>query len=499
MSKLVMFIHGIGSDSNAWKKYIDIVKSDIDFSDDFELYVDNITNIDNNKTYYTLWDYESKLISIEKYEQCKAIFTGNKGIGSLTIDNISNTLKYFLQSMNSKFNELIIVAHSMGGLLSLNVLLDTIKNDNKLKISKCILYGTPIEGSDNPTLLETVFPSLPSELLMELEKESNTISSLKQKIQRYDIKNEYDIVYIHGDKDARIIECENYCKRYIGDFIQIAGDHSSIIQPKDISMQSFTIFKELFMLNNDISQNKITVIIPAGGEGGTLFPITQVLPKTLVTVGTKSLLQHIVNSLFEYKNIFEKVIVMTGEKYSKAIQENISQGNYGDFVECVRGEGRTLPEALIKIKETFLNKTVLIHYNDILIEKCDWKDVMERYDSNKKRHQHMGMLLVSKNYPAPLGIGIVKEGENDIVDTFKEKPKSLVGDNFANMGVGIFEPKLFDYMKENHNALYEDTMDTILNNRETISLYKIDKWHHIQDLKALYFMQNEADLSFLDK
>ncbi|CAD7839807.1 MAG: hypothetical protein [Olavius algarvensis Gamma 1 endosymbiont] len=190
--------------------------------------------------------------------------------------------------------------------------------------------------------------------------------------------------------------------------------------------------------------------------------------------------------------------MITG-KYSDAIEENVKQGGYTDFVECRNIIGRSLPDVLLKARDFMRSTPFLIHFNDVLIEECDWEHIHNRYFENKKRYKHIGMLLCSRYYPFPLGIGVIKEGKADILEGFTEKPDQLIGGTLANLAVAIFEPELFDYMKEDQRGFFEDTIGAVNSAKRPISLYRVEKWHHVQDLKALYYLQNDADLGFLTR
>lgn len=252
------------------------------------------------------------------------------------------------------------------------------------------------------------------------------------------------------------------------------------------------------LISTKSTKEKLVVVIPAGGDGGSLFPVTQVMPKCLVTIGNKSMLQHLIDPFYNHTDLFEKVIVMTG-KYSKAIAENVKQGGYGDFVICKNISGKTLPDALLKLKDHLPKKPFLIHYNDVIVEDCDWSHIHSRYFEYQERCKHIGMLLCSRYFPFPLGIGVIKEGKADTLLSFTEKPEQLMGNVLANLAIAIFEPEVFDYMEADHKGLFEDTIREVIQAKRSISLYRIEKWHHVQDLKALYHIQNHADLGFLTR
>ncbi|MFC1484337.1 sugar phosphate nucleotidyltransferase [Candidatus Neomarinimicrobiota bacterium] len=252
------------------------------------------------------------------------------------------------------------------------------------------------------------------------------------------------------------------------------------------------------LISSKRTKDKLTVVVPAVGEGGSLFPLTQVMPKCLVTIGNKSMIQHIIDPFYHHTDLFDKVVVMTG-KYSEAIEENVKQGGYGDFVVCKNISGKTIPDTLLKLKDHLPKEPFLIHFDDVLIEDCDWNHIHSRYFEYKERRKHIGMLLCSKYYPFPLGIGVINEGETDILENFAEKPEQLVGGNLANLAIAIFEPEFFDYLEADHKGLFEDTIGAIISAKRTISLYRIEKWHHVQDLKALYDLQNHVDLGFLTR
>ena len=232
---------------------------------------------------------------------------------------------------------------------------------------------------------------------------------------------------------------------------------------------------------------KIDVLIPTGGKGESMFPITSMIPKCLIPIREKPLLLHIIDSFMEYRSLFNKIHVITCEN-SLAIEYTLNQDRYAGFVECQRID-KNVPGALLEINYKIANKPFLVHYNDILIDKINWGDVLDTYFWLKKQKAIIGMVLCSRYYP--LGIGVVREGQNNLIKSFEEKPDRLI-DFFANIGVAIFEPDFLQYIKSDDEGIFENSVKRVVEDRKNIGMYKVEnKWYHVHDLKDYRFVQSE--------
>ena len=60
------------------------------------------------------------------------------------------------------------------------------------------------------------------------------------------MKENFDIYYVKGDSDSRIVELSNFDVEKFGKIQNIQGGHSEIINPSNINDQSFVCFKECF-------------------------------------------------------------------------------------------------------------------------------------------------------------------------------------------------------------------------------------------------------------
>lgn len=252
MAQLVIFIHGIGSSNEVWNSFIETKKTDTDTKSFIE-YKNNITKPEKEKFYYYLYEYKSKKLKTNIFKKFYSEkIKGIKTPDTLSIKEHKNSFSNFLENILIQFSHIHIVAHSMGGIVALHSILEFIESNNiiKNKISNFLLYGSPLKGSNDPKYLENIISSKnTSEILKELKPDSLNITSLLQLIEKHkkELKKNYKITFIAGDADSRIIEITKEFIENFGTFKQISGGHSEIVTPKNLTEETFTIYKECIL------------------------------------------------------------------------------------------------------------------------------------------------------------------------------------------------------------------------------------------------------------
>ena len=265
MAQIVIFIHGIGSNNEVWDNFISIKKSDSD-TKDFVEYKLNISKPTKEKSYYYLYEYKSKKVKTNFFTKfISERIMGNKSSDILSIENHKNSLISFIETISNDFTTINIIAHSMGGIIAFQSIFEFIESNHNIKnkMSKCLFYGTPLKGSNDPEYLEKIISSgNTSNILKELKPDSPTITSLLQNIEKYKhvLKQDFNIIYISGNADSRIIEITKKYVEEFGLYRQISGGHSEIVTPSNLTDQSFSIYKEFILkkkMDLDIPKNRV--------------------------------------------------------------------------------------------------------------------------------------------------------------------------------------------------------------------------------------------------
>lgn len=248
MATITIFIHGIGSNQDVWSKFINFMKQDESIKYIKE-YHPNIS-IEPDGSYYYLYNYKSKKFNIPlKIKYLIEKLTGTEFSGNTSIEDHSTTFKSTLQSFSSTFEKINIVAHSMGGLVTMFALIDLINTPESESIQKCILFASPLFGSEEPEELSTLFgDQISTNILDELKIKSETINKLVFQINDVsdELRKNYKILYVHGDQDNRISKVRESFVEQFGKFAQVKGGHSEIIKPDNSNHSGFLIFKNHF-------------------------------------------------------------------------------------------------------------------------------------------------------------------------------------------------------------------------------------------------------------
>lgn len=183
-------------------------------------------------------------------------------------------------------------------------------------------------------------------------------------------------------------------------------------------------------------QFNLPVVIMAGGFGTRLKPITNVLPKPLIPIGEKTILEHIFQRFSKHGcNSFHISVNYKAEliEYYLKNQNLPYQLNYFQE-EKPMGTAGSLSLLKDKIKETFF-----VSNCDILIEQ-DYSEILDYHKTNKN---DITIVAALKHYPIPYGT--IETTKNGQLVGLQEKPELTFK---INSGMYILEPHLLNEIPE---------------------------------------------------
>ena len=188
-----------------------------------------------------------------------------------------------------------------------------------------------------------------------------------------------------------------------------------------------------------INKNKVlnSMVIMVGGKGKRLMPYTKFLPKTLLKVAGKPIIEHIIDraKLNGYNDFI------------------LSINHLGTLIKKVIGNGKSLNAKIRYVKENkklgtagslslmkkILNKNFIVTNGDVITD-INYNDLLKFHIKNKSV-----ATMAIRSYEIRNPYGEIKTIGNEITDYF-EKP---IYKSYINTGVYAFHPKILKFLKYN--------------------------------------------------
>ncbi|SVE20562.1 uncharacterized protein METZ01_LOCUS473416, partial [marine metagenome] len=173
------------------------------------------------------------------------------------------------------------------------------------------------------------------------------------------------------------------------------------------------------------------VLLMAGGFGRRLYPLTRDIPKPLLRVGNKPILESIIEQLAEAG--FQRFFLAVHYK-SEQVRTHFGDGsNWGVTIEYLE-EGKPLGTAgALGLLNHDLVDAPLLMMNGDLLTRLSFNQLLEYHVA----HGGVATMCVREyNFQIPYG---VVQGDGVLVQGIVEKP---VQKYFVNAGIYVLEPRL---------------------------------------------------------
>ena len=180
----------------------------------------------------------------------------------------------------------------------------------------------------------------------------------------------------------------------------------------------------------------LPVVIMAGGKGTRLKPITNVIPKPLVPIGDKTILETILD---QFEEIGCTKFYMSVNYKADIMKYYLSQLDHKYDIEFFQEDkplGTIGSVSLLKGKIT----TPFFVSNCDSINEQDYRDV---YDYHVSNHNDLTIVTMVKSFKIPYGV--IETGEDGLMVSLSEKPELTYQ---VNTGVYILNPSCINVIPE---------------------------------------------------
>lgn len=196
-------------------------------------------------------------------------------------------------------------------------------------------------------------------------------------------------------------------------------------------------------------------IIMAGGEGTRLRPLTCNIPKPMMPIMDKPVMEYAVE-LLKKNGITD--IGVTLQYLPDEITSYFGDGkDFGVNMRYFIEETPLGTAGSVKNAEAFLDDTFIVISGDALTDI----DLSKAIAYHKKKQSIATLVL--KEVPVPLEFGVVVTDNNGRVTGFLEKPSwSEVFSDKVNTGIYILEPQIFNYFEKEQKFDFSNDLFPIL-------------------------------------
>lgn len=186
-------------------------------------------------------------------------------------------------------------------------------------------------------------------------------------------------------------------------------------------------------------------VVMAGGFGTRIQPLTNSLPKPMLPIINKPMMEHTMMSLKDL-GITEFIVLLYFKP--ETIKAYFKDGSdFGIKITYVVPDDDYGTAGAVKLAQEHIGDDNFIIISGDLVTDFDFQKI---FDYHKEKESKLTITLTSVDNP--LEFGVVIANEDGKIEKFLEKPSwGEVFSDTINTGIYIIEPEILDYIPKNEN------------------------------------------------
>jgi len=253
--------------------------------------------------------------------------------------------------------------------------------------------------------------------------------------------------------------------------ISITQNNYTLSQLEEYKRKNFKIIPILNedgilvdILNFRIQQTIIPAdaILMAGGEGKRLRPLTNKIPKPLLVIGDKPIIEHNIDRLIYVgiKNICLSINYL-GDQLVDYFGDGSAKNAYINYVREDKPLG-TIGSVLLV--NNLIHDDIIIMNSDLLTN-IDFADFFNLY-----KESNADMAVAATSYHVDVPYAVMEVNDDNQVSSLKEKPRYTY---YSNAGIYILKKELLNMIPKGEYYDVTDLMDAIIASNKKLVTYPI--------------------------
>ena len=264
--------------------------------------------------------------------------------------------------------------------------------------------------------------------------------------------------FISVSKDYDLVEVKKIMLEYRIQALPIIGKNGNLLE---------LLFWDTIFGDEDNVEEKesiaIPVVIMAGGEGTRLDPFTRILPKPLIPIGYRSILEVIIDKFREYS--VEKFFISVHHKAKliKAYFDELSPSYEIQYLDENKPLGTI--GALSQLKNKVDSSIILTNCDTIIL--CDYSDMLKFHNEKNYDITLVGSMI---NHKVPYGLCEIEE--NGKLVNLIEKPEYSY---LVSTGMYLIRKTALSLIPENTFFNITDLMEKVRDKNGSVGVYPISE------------------------
>lgn len=216
-------------------------------------------------------------------------------------------------------------------------------------------------------------------------------------------------------------------------------------------------------------------VILAGGLGTRLQPYTTFLPKPMLPLGEKPILEHLIEWLTQNKI---KDFVLCVSYLRKTIEDYFEDGSrFGVKIEYAVADRPLATAGQLKTAEPLIDDTFVCVYGDSVFSF----NLSKMVSQHKRKKSFITMSL--GKYNTALKYGVIETNKSGKVTAWNEKPPISVN---INIGCYVMEPGVFGLIPSNRPYGMDDVIRKALARKKDVGSFIVKNGFNDIGDKASY-------------
>jgi len=271
--------------------------------------------------------------------------------------------------------------------------------------------------------------------------------------------------YIIADSNSNVAHIKQMMYEIRAAFMPIVNENNDVI--------NIYFWEDLFTIKEPVPLNQfnLPVVIMAGGFGTRLQPLTNVLPKPLIPIGERTMLEEIFDRFGKHGCDQFFISINYKAELIEFYLKNLGLPYDLNFFRESKPMGTAGSLTLLR---KHINQTFIVSNCDILIEQ----DYSEILDYHRAHNNEITIIAALKHFP--IAYGIIETGENGQLVDLKEKPELTFK---INSGMYILEPHLLEEIPENDFFHITQLIEKIRQRNGNIGVFPVSEnsWKDVGD------------------